>query len=140
MFYSGTFLRTIAQESSLLVLRNYSKTKGRTKNFCWKENMELELQKISANHEKQTSQVNYFSDFLCMGRCKSLGPLKLLLWYTHLFFFFFPPSWIPHSIPSWRWLQWLIAWWLDGEQYSFFTEMAGNHFLSTVCKGLIDYQ
>ena len=26
--------------------------------------------------ENQTSQVNKFNAFLCMGRCKSLGPLK----------------------------------------------------------------
>ena len=31
--------------------------------------------------EKQTSRVNEFSTFLCMGRCKSLGSLKSVLWY-----------------------------------------------------------
>ena len=33
----------------------------------------VEHQKITAKHKKQTSQVNDFSAFLCMGRCKSLG-------------------------------------------------------------------
>ena len=30
----------------------------------------------------KTSQVNEFSASLCMGRCKSLGPLKSFLWYA----------------------------------------------------------
>lgn len=29
--------------------------------------------KITVNHKKQTSQVNDFSAFLCMGRCKNPG-------------------------------------------------------------------
>ena len=38
----------------------------------------LEHQKITVK-ENQVSQVNEFSAFLCMGRCKSLGSLKLFL-------------------------------------------------------------
>ena len=34
-------------------------------------------QNISANNKNQTSQVNDFSAFLCIERCKSLGALKL---------------------------------------------------------------
>ena len=36
--------------------------------------------KTIANLKKQTSQVEEFSTFLCMGRCKSLGSLKSVLW------------------------------------------------------------
>ena len=35
--------------------------------------------KITANHKEQISQVNDFSTFLCMGRCKNLGSLKFFL-------------------------------------------------------------
>ena len=34
-------------------------------------------QKISANHKKQTSQISEFITFLCIGRHRSLGSLKL---------------------------------------------------------------
>ena len=37
-------------------------------------------QKMTANHKKQTSQMNDFSAFLCVGRGKSLGVLKSFLW------------------------------------------------------------
>ena len=39
----------------------------------------VEHQKVSANHKKQTSQVNDLHAFLCMGRSDSLGSLKLFL-------------------------------------------------------------
>ena len=42
----------------------------------------VEHQKVSANHKKQTSQVNDLHAFLCMGRSESLGSLKLFLWYV----------------------------------------------------------
>ena len=35
--------------------------------------------RIAANHKKQVSQMNNFSAFLCMGRSKTLGSLKLFL-------------------------------------------------------------
>lgn len=35
--------------------------------------------KITAKHKEQISQVNDFSTFLCMGRCKNLGSLKFFL-------------------------------------------------------------
>ena len=49
------------------------------KSFCWekKKNPIVKHQNISANHKNQTSQVNDFSAFLCIERCKSLGALKL---------------------------------------------------------------
>ena len=40
------------------------------------------IQSLLLIKENQTSQVNEFSAFLCMGRCKSLGSLKLFLWYA----------------------------------------------------------
>ena len=54
------------------------------KSFCWNKTKHVvERGKIIANHKKkQTSQVNDFSAFLCLGRCESLGLLKLLLWYA----------------------------------------------------------
>lgn len=36
-------------------------------------------QKMAANHKEQPSRVGDFSAFLCMGKCKDLGSLKLLL-------------------------------------------------------------
>ena len=36
-------------------------------------------QNITANHKNHISQVNDISAFLCMGRCKSLGSLRLFL-------------------------------------------------------------
>lgn len=36
-------------------------------------------QKMTANHQNQTSQVNDFSAFLYMGRCNSLGSSELIL-------------------------------------------------------------
>ena len=35
--------------------------------------------KIPVNHKEEISQVNDFSTFLCMGRCKNLGSLKFFL-------------------------------------------------------------
>ena len=52
------------------------------KNKQTNKHMLVEHQKITAKHKKQTSQVNNFSASLCMGRCKSLGLLKLFLWYA----------------------------------------------------------
>ena len=61
--------------------------------------------------EKQTSQVNEFSTFLCMGRCKSLGSLKSFLWYgpylswASILFFSFQNSLLVHSLcgcGSWK--------------------------------------
>ena len=92
-------------------------------------------------------QVKEFSAFLCMGRCKSLGPLKSYLWLgvsilaSHKY---------PHSVPL-ELLQQLtdrwgasgfhpefpqgspsggcnvMTWWL---QHALFTDMAGNIFHS----------
>ena len=83
-----------------------------------------EHQKITVND--QTPQVNEFSTFLHMGRCKSLGSLKsffdMHLTYLGPVSCFFP---IPNPLRahSLGWLQGLIAWW---PQHPLFTDMAGD--------------
>ena len=81
MFYSGTLLRTIAQETaSETALRNLSKDVRKEPGYVGvllgKKKQVVEHQKITVNHKNQTSQVN---DFLYVGRCKILGSLKLFL-------------------------------------------------------------
>ena len=71
--------------SSQIALRNFKRSKEAAsmyRSFCWKNKHVVEHQKMTANHKKQTSQVNDFSASLCMGRCKSLGLLKSFLWYA----------------------------------------------------------
>ena len=41
-------------------------------------------QKITANHKELTYQVNNFSAFLCMGKCKNPRSLKCFLIYMYL--------------------------------------------------------
>ena len=59
-------------------LLSRSKQGGRVASFCWKSKRNVvEHQKITTNLKKtQTSQVNDFSAFLCMGRCRSLNLVK----------------------------------------------------------------
>lgn len=90
-------------------------------------------QKITANHRKQTLQVNDFCAFLCMGRCESLDSLRLFSWYasklskaTILFFSFLNSP--QHTLSGH--LQWLMAWW---PATSLFAGMAGNIFLVHKC-------
>ena len=70
MFYLGTLLRTIAQESATqIALRNCSKEAREEyiEVFTWnkqKQKHVIEHQKVTANHRKQRSQVNDFSAFL----------------------------------------------------------------------------
>ena len=77
--YLADFLRTQAGEvASQIAVRNYSKEvreePGYIGGFATKTSEDLPLVK-----ENQMSQVNEFSTFLCMGRCKSLGSLKSFL-------------------------------------------------------------
>lgn len=44
--------------------------------------MRASKEKDTANHKEQTSQVNSFSAFLCMGSFRNPGPLKFSLRYT----------------------------------------------------------
>ena len=75
--------------------------------------------------KNQTSKVNDFSAFLCMRRCKSLGLLKLFLWYA---------SWLSRaSILFFSILSYsqrvgvcCSGCWLDGEHNLLFTGMAGD--------------
>ena len=90
MFYSVALRKTIAPETaSQTALRDCSKEvreePGYIGVFAGKQNKTehvVEHQKITANHKELTSQVNDFSAFLCMGKCKSLSLLKSFLSYT----------------------------------------------------------
>ena len=62
---------TLSDSSEEQLQRGKEGAKG-CQNFCWGEK-NSQPSKITANNKKQTSQVNGFSAFLCMGRCKSLG-------------------------------------------------------------------
>ena len=44
--------------------------------FCLEKNV-VKHQEITANHKKQTCQVNDFSVFFCMGKCKTLGSFDI---------------------------------------------------------------
>ena len=83
MFYSRTLLRTLAWETaSQIALRNSSDEVREEPGYIgvFAENKTkhvAEHQKITANPKNQTPQVNDFSAFLGMGRCKSLGSLKV---------------------------------------------------------------
>ena len=64
-----------------------------------------------------------------MGKCTSLGLLEFFFFYKHLNCLrpvsCFSPSWIPcraYHRGGWS------GWWLDAEQHTLFTEMAGNVF------------
>ena len=88
MFYLRTFLRTITGETAFqIALRNSSEQVREEPEYVWvfaenKTEQAVEHQKITANQKNQTSQAKGFSAFLCKGRCKSLGSLKLFLRYA----------------------------------------------------------
>ena len=80
MFYLETLLRTRACVGDRL--SNSSEVReepGYRRDFAGGKKNVVEQQKITTNPKKQTSQVNDFSTFLCMGRCKTLGSMKLFL-------------------------------------------------------------
>ena len=54
-------------------------------------------QKITANHKKQTAQINNLCAFLYLVRCQHLGSQKLFFWYASYLrpVSYFSPSWIP---------------------------------------------
>ena len=70
------------------------------------------IRKLLLTKENQTSQVNEFSTFLCMGRCKSLGSLKSVLSYApqlsgaRILGFLIQS---PFRVHHWGWLQSLTA-------------------------------
>ena len=69
------------------------------------------IEKLLLIKEKQTSQVNKFSAFLCMGRYKSLGLMKSFLWCFSAIWAIscLSSSWVPHSVHHWGWWR---GWWL----------------------------
>ena len=56
----------------------------RINSFCWEEKIKHVIKDwmITANHKEQMSQFNDVSAFLCLGRYKSLGSLKLFFGYA----------------------------------------------------------
>ena len=82
---------------------------GYTGVFNWKKNM-LNIKKLLLITKIDIS--SYFSVFLCRGRCKSLGLLKLFL-DKHVSQY---PIFLHPELPSqytvregWRGMQWLVA-------------------------------
>ena len=76
--------------------------------------------------EKQTSQVNEYSPFLYLVRCKSLGSLKSFCKYLgpiSCFLHLESPQGAPSMGVGEGWLQWLMTWW---PQHPLFTDMAGD--------------
>ena len=101
--------------------------------ICENKNV-VKHQKITASNKNQASQVNDFSAFLCIGRCSSLGPMKLLLRYA---------SWLPQASTQFS-LSWIpsrrIVWGgcrggsLNGGQHP----LSGASQLALVGKNLPD--
>ena len=78
MFYLGTLLRTVDQETASQIAVTQKGKRGARihRSFCYKKKKN---QVVTANHNKQTSQVYDFSAFQCVVKCKSLGSLKFFL-------------------------------------------------------------
>lgn len=69
-------------DTSEKVLKSGKKGARIYRSFCWGGGGKHVVQhKNIANYKNQTSQVNNFSAFLYMGRCKRLSALKLFLRY-----------------------------------------------------------
>ena len=84
-------LKTIAWETlSQMALRNCSKEVVEEtgyigtfiENKTKKTKCKVKHQKITSNHKKPDTQMNDYSAFLHMGRCKNLGSLKPFLGYA----------------------------------------------------------
>ena len=129
-FYLAALLSTITwggsfSDSSEGLFQKVREESGYIEIFAEKKTKQthlVERRKITANHKNQTSQVNNFCAFLCMGRHKSLDWLKLFFWSasylsrTRILFFLLPGVLL-------GWLQWLMFRWL---KHPLFTEMAGS--------------
>ena len=95
---------------------------------CWKKHV-IRHQNVTSNHKEKVFWVNDFSAFLCQGRCKDLGLLKLFLRYmcvnylgpsiqsSECFLFCSSLSFLPSGHTGRRQmagegggLQWLMAW------------------------------
>ena len=85
ILYLGTLLSTIAWETaSQIGLSNYSKEFMKEPAYIGvcaenKQKMWSNMRRSLLITEKQTSHFNDFSAFLCVGRCKSPGSLKLFI-------------------------------------------------------------
>ena len=72
MFYLADFLRTQAWDEEVREEAGYI---GVLQQRPGSQN----IKRLLLIKENQTSQVNEFSAFLCIGRCKSLGSVKSFL-------------------------------------------------------------
>ena len=79
-FIQWEFLGLQAQETKSQVTLRELLQGGK---FCNKGQVSLNIKRLLLIKENQISQVKEISIFLCMGRRKSLCPLKLLLSYAH---------------------------------------------------------
>ena len=74
--------RSLSDSSEGLLWRSKRGTRIHREEFWPQRPGSRNIKRLLLIKENQTSQVNEFSAFLCMGRCKSLGSLILFLWYT----------------------------------------------------------
>ena len=79
MFYLRTLLRTVDREtaSQIAVIQKGKRGARMSLNFFCLEKNVVKHQEITANHKEQTCQVNDFSAFLCVGKCKTLGSFDI---------------------------------------------------------------
>ena len=113
------------------VFKNGKRGARKHRSFCWGEKKKhvVKYQNV-ANYKNQTSQVNDFSVFLYMGRCKRMSALKLFLRYASqlsrgsvLFF---------SILNSPKGITLRMAAMADGRKHSFLMGMAVSiYFLST---------
>ena len=85
MFYLADFLRTsslgcsISDNIEITVLKGRGEGSRIYRVFCSKTLGNQNIKRLLLIEADQTSQVNAFRAFLCMGRCKSLGSPKSFL-------------------------------------------------------------
>ena len=128
-FYSANLLRTWAWEaSSKIALRNCSEEVEEKPGyivFGTTDKTKPPGSGVSKDYhllrKNETSQVTDLALFFCLGRCKSLGSLKSLPWYTpklsRASILFSPQPWIPSAsmVRGSSWLGgrntlWLLLW------------------------------
>ena len=113
MFYSETLLRTIAWDGGLSDSSEVLLQRGSGGARCIEVFAGGKRLLLITNNGHLKSVI--FSAFLCMGRCRNLGLLKLFLWYacwlsrTSILVYF--PSWILSGAP---WGGLLSGSWLHG--------------------------
>ena len=123
MFYSVELLN-FSPGVSLLALKDCSEEIRREPGYIGVFATKTQnIKRLLLIKENQTSQVNEFSTFLYMGRCKSLGSLKSFF-DTHLHYLGPVSVFVFHleSLQSER-LRWLTA---REPRHPVFTDMAGD--------------